>query len=255
MVAVTRSTTMNSKFPITRDSGELPVARADSLPTASRSAICRLFGHSVHHTKIAGAPGSTVVRCALGQLGAPVARVALGQLGEQGEPGALCTRCGDAILDLGNHFSHVTHTLSCFFGGHHYVLVASRTGHREYVCERCGHPLLFERDHDPYAGEANFKKRVSYGCGLFGHRVHVVATRSNVTEYACVCGHSFVKTKSGMNVIRHPLACMAWGHFISLHEIRGEWAEYVCRRCGHPFCFKLEGFASHESTQEQALHG
>ena len=195
------------------------------LPVPRASARCVLFGHRVNHTKIAG------------------------------DPGAPCARCGGAILDLGKAVSHVSHTLSCFFGRHHYVHVGSRTAHREYVCERCGHPLLFELVHDAHASAGKFEKRVNYVCGLLGHRVHTVATRSNTTEYACECGHSFVRAESGITFIRHPLACVVVGHFIRFNEIRGEWAEYVCRRCGHPFCFKLAGFAPREFAREQRSHG
>ncbi|MGH9875855.1 MAG: hypothetical protein ACRD9S_25665 [Pyrinomonadaceae bacterium] len=195
------------------------------LPVARASARCMLFGHSVDHTNIAG------------------------------DAHTPCARCGSAILDQGNTVSHVSHTLSCFFGRHHYVHVASRTGHHEYVCERCGHPLLFECARDPYARQRKFEKRVAYACGLLGHRVHVVAARLKATEYACGCGHSFVKAETGMTVIRHPLACVMLGHIVKVNEIRGEWAEYVCRRCGHPFCFKLAGFARRESTGEQRAHG
>jgi DNA-directed RNA polymerase subunit RPC12/RpoP len=195
-----------------------------SLSVALASARCVLFGHSVHHTRIDGDAGT-------------------------------CARCGNAILDQGTTVSHVSHTLSCFFGRHHYIRVANRKAHHEYVCERCGHPLLFELFRDPYARQGTFEKRVSYACGLLGHRVHVVATRSNATEYACVCGHSFVKAEKGMTVIRHPLACVVRGHFITANETRGEWAEYVCRRCGHPFCFKIAGFARREWIREQRAHG
>jgi DNA-directed RNA polymerase subunit RPC12/RpoP len=181
---------------------------------ALASTRCVLFGHRVHHTRIAG--------------DAPTP----------------CVRCGNSILDQDDTVSRISHTLSCFFGRHHYVLIASREDHHEYVCERCGHPLLFASVRDPYSSENKFAKRVSYGCGLLGHRVHVVATGSRVTEYACLCGHSFIKAMRGMTIIRHPLACVALGHFVKAHEIRGEWAEYVCRRCGHPFCFKLAGFAA-----------
>jgi hypothetical protein len=48
-------------------------------------------------------------------------------------------------------------------------------------------------------------------------------------------------------VIRHPLACVLLGHFVTVNEIRGDWAEYVCPRCGHPFYFKLAAFNQPES--------
>jgi len=187
------------------------------------AARCALFGHRVHHTRIAR------------------------------DARTPCVRCGKAILGEGNAVSHVSHTLSCFLGTHHYVHVASRTGHHEYVCERCGHPLLFECLRDPYASQIKFEKRVAYACGLLGHRVHVVATGADATQYACGCGHSFVKADRGMTVIRHPLACVLRGHFIAANEIRGEWAEYVCRRCGHPFCFKLAKLANRQPILSDEL--
>ena len=199
---------------------------AATLTLARSSARCALFGHKVHHTKIV--PGGL---------------------------GTSCARCGSRILDRDDSVSRVAHTLSCFFAKHHYLLVASRASHREYVCERCGHPLLFELDQDPYASRCRFEKKVNYVCGLLGHRVHEVAARPEATEYACACGHSFVKAERGITFVRHPLACVVLGHFIKLNEIRNEWVEYVCRRCGHPFCFKLAERASHNRTQEKTLHG
>jgi DNA-directed RNA polymerase subunit RPC12/RpoP len=186
--------------------------------SATRASVrCALLGHKVHHTRIAR---------------------------DRGTP---CARCGTAILDQDRGLSRVAHTLSCFFGSHHYFLIATRSAHHEYICERCGHSLLFESVCDPCGRRSKFAKRVSYGCGLFGHRVHVVGSRSNATEYACRCGHPFVKASPGLNVIRHPLACVLLGHFIALSEIRSPWAEYVCRRCGHPFYFKLAAFDQLES--------
>ena len=197
-----------------------PTTKTRMLPGARRSVRCALFGHKVHHTRI-NSDGCTP-----------------------------CARCGDAILDRGHNVSRVAHTLSCFFGKHHYVPIAKRAAHNEYVCGKCGHPLLFESARDPYLSHRKFSKRVSYGCGLFGHRVHVVATRSKATEYACRCGHSFVKAKGFLKVIRHPLACVLLGHFVAANESRGSWAEYVCRRCGHPFYFRLDARAA-----ESDLHG
>jgi len=202
-----------------------PSIMTSRLPVARASSRCALFGHRVHHSRIAG------------------------------DGGTPCVRCGSPILYKGNSISHVCHSLSCFFGRHHYVHASTRASHHEYVCERCGHPLLFESGSDPYASQGKFKKRVSYACGLLGHRVHVVATGPKATEYACLCGHSFIKAKRAITVIRHPLACVALGHFVKVNEIRGEWAEYVCCRCGHPFCFKISGFGRIESDLEQRSHG
>ncbi|MGI8838038.1 MAG: hypothetical protein ACR2H4_15570, partial [Pyrinomonadaceae bacterium] len=200
-----------------------PTIVTPMLPLAWASARCMLLGHKVHHTRIAK------------------------------DSSTRCARCGAVILDRGRGVSRVAHTLSCFFGWHHYVAVASRAAHNEYVCQRCGHPLLIELARDPYSGHDKFKKRVNYACGLFGHRVHVVETGSKQTEYACRCGHSFLKAQRALTMIRHPLTCVVFGHFVTVNEIRGEWAEYVCLRCGHPFCFRLAASGQLEDL-EQRLH-
>lgn len=201
-----------------------PTIKLHMLPVARASTRCTLFGHRVDHTSI-GSDSCTP-----------------------------CARCGAAILDQGNTVSRVAHTLSCFFGRHHYILVARRAAHHEYVCEKCGHPLLFESARDPYASQGKFRKRVDYACGLLGHRVHVVAAGVKATEYACLCGHSFVKAQRSLTVIRHPLACVLLGHFVTLNEIRDKWAEFICRRCGHPFCFRLAASAGFESDLELRPH-
>ena len=105
------------------------------------------------------------------------------------------------------------------------------------VCVRCGHPLLFHEDVDPYTTRLTFQKKVRYLCGLFGHRVDTVATRDGFVEYACHCGHSFLRAESACQTIRHPLVCVLFGHRIGYLARRGGFAEYVCRDCGHPFCF------------------
>ena len=194
------------------------------MPAALTSVSCTLLGHKVDHTRISK---------------------------DNFTP---CARCGTAILDRGLTISRVAHTLSCFFGWHHYVAVGMRAAHHEYVCERCGHSLLFELARDQYSSRDKFNKKVDYACGLFGHRVHVVATGSNATEYACRCGHPFLKSQPALTVIRHPLKCVLLGHFVTLNELRGEWTEYVCIRCGHPFCFRLASFGQLESEMEQRLH-
>lgn len=194
------------------------------LPVVSASVRCTLLGHKVHHTTIAK------------------------------DSSTQCVRCGAAILDQNHAVSRVAHTLSCFFGWHHYVSVGTRADHNEYVCERCGHPLLFESARDPYSIQDKFRKKVNYACGLLGHRVHVVETRSKTTEYACRCGHSFIKEQKSLSVIRHPLACMTLGHYVTVNEIRDHWTEFVCVRCGHPFCFKLAGGRPPETDLEQSLH-
>jgi DNA-directed RNA polymerase subunit RPC12/RpoP len=188
------------------------------LPLVAASVRCALLGHKVHHTRIA----------------------------KNSE--TICKRCGAAILGSGQTLSRVAHTLSCFFGWHHYIPVGRRADHNEYVCERCGHPLLFKSAFDPYSRHNQFKKKVSYLCGLFGHRVHVVETGSRTTEYACRCGHSFIKEPRGLTVIRHPPACVMLGHVITFNQTRSEWVEYVCLRCGHPFSFKLASSAGASSA-------
>jgi 4-hydroxybenzoate polyprenyltransferase len=191
---------------------------------AYASIKCKLLGHKVHHTRIVN------------------------------DTSTPCACCGAAILDQSHTVSRVAHTLSCFFGSHHYVSVARRAAHNEYICEKCGHPLLLECARDPYSSDDKFKKRVSYLCGLFGHRVHVVETGSKSTEYACQCGHSFLKGQRALTVIRHPLTCVAFGHHLTVNEIRGEWAEYLCLRCGHPFCFRLATCGQRESGPQPRLH-
>lgn len=195
-----------------------PTAINSVLPVASTSAVCILLGHRVHHTRIDEALGTR------------------------------CVRCEAPILGQDEGVSRVAHTLSCFFGWHYYVAVAQRAAHNEYICERCGHPLLFALARDPYSSDGKFKKKVNYFCGLFGHRVHVVRTGSETTEYACRCGHSFVRRQRGLKVIRHPLSCVLLGHFVAINEIRGEWAEYTCHRCGHPFCFRLSYIQANATT-------
>jgi len=151
-------------------------------------------------------------------------------------PGRSC-RCGEPYLKTDGSVTRVRHTLSCFLGHHTYVRMADRDGHHEYACVQCGHPLVFAAEDDPYARSAAFKKKVRYLCGLFGHRVHRVTSRNGFVEHACHCGHSFLKDERPMEVIRHPLVCVAAGHFVQYVESRAGYAEYVCRNCGHPFCF------------------
>ena len=146
-------------------------------------------------------------------------------------------RCGQLYLTTDGAHTRVRHTLSCFLGHHTYVRMAERDGHHEYACVQCGHPLVFEAHVDPYATEEQFRKKVRYLCGLFGHRVHRVGSRSGFVEYACHCGHSFLKGETPMQVIRHPMICVALGHYIRYVSTRAGYSEYVCRNCGHPFCF------------------
>ena len=168
-----------------------------------------------------------------------------------------CVRCGAAILDQGPTASRVAHTLSCFFGWHHYISGGMRAQHNEYVCERCGHTLLFASGADNYSRHNKFKKKVDYLCGLLGHRVHVVKNGPKATEYACRCGHPFLKAQTDLQVIRHPMKCVVLGHYVTVNDTRDSWVEYVCLRCGHPFRFKLttgELEPEIESTLEHPLH-
>jgi hypothetical protein len=146
-------------------------------------------------------------------------------------------RCGAPYLPTDGSVTRLRHTLSCFLGSHSYVRMAVRDGHHEYACVRCGHPLVFAADADPYAAVAEFRKKVRYLCGILGHRVHRVASRDGFVEYACGCGHSFLKACDTAGVIRHPMTCVAAGHFVRYVTSRRGYAEYVCRNCGHPFCF------------------
>lgn len=155
-------------------------------------------------------------------------------------------RCGTHYLAEDRSITRVRHTLSCFLGKHGYEKLGDRDDCHEYVCTQCGHPLLFDAEHDPYAATTTFRKKVRYLCGLFGHKVRHVSTRDGFEEYACFCGHSFLKEiyKHGQSspdpkVIRHPAICVISGHFIHFLTRRGGYAEYVCVNCGHPFCFAL----------------
>jgi hypothetical protein len=146
-------------------------------------------------------------------------------------------RCGVEYLGDDGSRTHVRHTLSCFLRHHTYVRLADRDGVHEYVCVRCGHPLVFAADSDRFANRERFAKKVRYACGLFGHRVRAVATRDGYVEYACHCGHSFLKNAGDAHTIRHPLLCFFTAHRIRFLTRRAGYAEYVCDDCGHPFCF------------------
>ena len=149
-------------------------------------------------------------------------------------------RCGVEYLPEDGRTTHVRHTLSCFLRHHTYVRLTDREGAHEYVCMRCGHPLVFPAGSDRFADRASFTKKVRYACGLFGHRVTAVASRQGFVEYACHCGHSFLKHAAGERKIRHPLLCFFTAHRIRFVTHREGYAEYVCDDCGHPFCFVKE---------------
>jgi DNA-directed RNA polymerase subunit RPC12/RpoP len=169
---------------------------------------CSLWGHVVDNEQFQRSPGSRR-RC----------------------------RCGAEYLREDGATTHVRHTLGCFFRHHSYVLLANRDGVHEYVCVRCGHPLVFPVDGDRFAGRGRFAKKVRYACGLFGHRVSAVASRNGFVEYACHCGHSFLMHSTGSDKIRHPLRCFFAAHRVRFITRRAGYAEYVCNDCGHPFCF------------------
>jgi hypothetical protein len=146
-------------------------------------------------------------------------------------------RCGSSYLARDGSLTRVRHTLSCFLGHHTYTPLTDRDGCREYVCVQCGHPLIFRDGADPYREAVGFRKKVRYLCGVFGHRVAAVTTRDGWTEYACHCGHSFLKSGDGRTMIRHPLVCVFMGHYVRYLTSRGGYDEFVCVNCGHPFCF------------------
>lgn len=148
-------------------------------------------------------------------------------------------RCGADILSTGGSYTHVRHNLACFFCGHRYRLAGTREGHNEYLCIRCGHPLLLLRELDDLPGHGVFKKYIHYACGPLGHRVHQVADRDGFTEYACYCGHSFLRGERGVSKIRHPWTCLLTGHSINFLGRRFGHAEFLCRDCGHPFYFAV----------------
>jgi hypothetical protein len=146
-------------------------------------------------------------------------------------------QCGAPMLMEDGSKTQVSHNLSCFFFGHSYWRMGERDGYCEFVCKVCGHPLLFHMLHLPYADKDEFHKKARYLCILFGHPLHTVAERNGLIEYACDCGHSFLKQEKRLISYRHPLVCVFKGHFISFVERRMGYAEYRCGNCGHPFCF------------------
>ena len=156
---------------------------------------------------------------------------------ETWRPSHRTCRCGAAYLGMDGSLTRVRHTLSCFLGHHTYQHLVDRHNHHEYVCVQCGHPLLFAADSDPYASSGLFDKKVRYLCGIFGHQVSRVTTRDGFVEYACRCGHTFLRPESEVAMVKHPLRCVLAGHWISFLTARAGYAEYLCLHCGHPFCF------------------
>jgi DNA-directed RNA polymerase subunit RPC12/RpoP len=158
-----------------------------------------------------------------------------------------CARCRGRFLDEDGSVTHTRHVFGCFLRHHTYVRTGVRDGHNEYTCVRCGHPLLFEHGHDPYADAARFDKRVRYLCSLFGHAVHVVGQRHGMTEYACRCGHSFLSAPRGLTRVTHPLVCTLSGHRVTFVERREDYREYRCRDCGHTFGVPGRGPRAHSA--------
>jgi len=145
--------------------------------------------------------------------------------------------CGIRFLAENESETRVRHHVPCFLGGHSYIKMCERDEHCEYVCVQCGHPLLFAARTSAYARKETFRKKVRYLCNLLGHRVHRVAERDGLVEYACDCGHSFLKRRQVEDKITHPLVCLFSGHFIRFVTRRAGYSEYLCRNCGHTFCF------------------
>jgi hypothetical protein len=58
-----------------------------------------------------------------------------------------------------------------------------------------------------------------------------------VRRVACFCGHSFLRSETSLSIVRHPPICVVAGHRITYVGERAGFSEYVCRDCGHPFCF------------------
>lgn len=161
-------------------------------------------------------------------------------------------RCGVEYLSA-NGPTHIRHTLSCFVRHHTYVLLAKRDRVHEYVCVRCGHPLVLSEDTDRFAGRDQFAKKVRYACAILGHRVTTVAERNGFVEYACACGHSFLERVGGKRMIRNPLNCFVRAHRIVFVAPRGGYEEYVCEDCGHPFCFAQQQTDYRVGEEERAM--
>jgi DNA-directed RNA polymerase subunit RPC12/RpoP len=131
-----------------------------------------------------------------------------------------CSRCREPFLFEDGRVTHTRHVLGCLLRHHTYIRTGVRHGHNEYTCLRCGHPLLFEAARDPYAKRAMFAKKVRYLCNLFGHAVQAVGERQGLTEYACGCGHSFLRAERSLRRVTHPLVCAVAGHRVVFVEAR-----------------------------------
>lgn len=151
--------------------------------------------------------------------------------------GRLRCPCGKPVLREDGSRTRISHTVSCFFLGHHYQRIITRSGYTEYACTTCGHPLLFSEKGDPFCHRSHFKKKVRYICNLFGHDTRKVAGRHGLHEYACLCGHSFLKNQEMNGIIKHPLICLFAGHLVSFVGRRAGFVEHLCQNCGHTFLF------------------
>jgi len=144
--------------------------------------------------------------------------------------------CGASILQK-DSVTRIRHVVSCFLFGHTYRHTAKRCRHNEYACIVCGHPLLFKGSIDPYRYKKQFLKRVRYACNLFGHAVHQVTRFDEFMEYACHCGHTFLRRNVNLVFINHPLICLFAGHFIYPARTSNKHSEFICKNCGHTFLF------------------
>ena len=148
-------------------------------------------------------------------------------------------RSAEAALQVGGR-ARIRHVVACFLGGHTYERVGPREQHQEYKCDDCGHPLLFRLESDPFGTKEKFRKRVRYLCNLFGHTVHPVTERHSLHEYACECGHTFLKESRNASRITHPLICLFTGHLVTQISRRNDLVELLCQHCGHTFLVECE---------------
>jgi UbiA prenyltransferase family len=161
--------------------------------------------------------------------------------------------CGEALTQADRTAVHVRHNLACLLSGHTYEKIGERDDHCEYVCESCGHPMLFAIGLSSYSRREHFRKFVRPRCGLGGHPVHIVTTRGGMTEYACDCGHSFLLPQNDLTKVRHPLICLLTGHSIKPFARWGGMREFRCENCGHPFCLTAKPSTTTEAGDELPL--
>jgi hypothetical protein len=169
-----------------------------------------------------------------GSSGRP--RFSCALLGHRAAAERSCECLKEQLLEA-RGYTHVRHILSCFLFSHTFVRLVDRHDHHEYVCKDCGHQLLLSAKNDPFISRPSFLKRPRYWCSVFGHRVSSIAEREGFVEYACSCGHSFLKERKGLTRIKHPVTCTLAGHFVRFVCRRNGFSEYVCRICGHTFCY------------------